>query len=221
MILEAKISAYFKVGVIKMENDIKTFYDLVAERTADEWYSNNMLLPSIREFLLLMPSKPRILDLGCGPGYESMRLCNEGAEVLGIDFSEENIRIAKERCKSCQFEVMDFTKLDNRFGLFNGVFASASLIHISPGKIEDVLKRISKILNDKGYLLTIIRDGEGINEKMTDLTVDERRLRRTVYQYTKEQIINYSEKNGLVFIKEGYLDSSLQEYNWKSYIFQK
>ena len=52
-----------------MGNDIKTFYDLVAERTADEWYSNNLLLPSIREFLSLMPSKPRILDLGCGPGY--------------------------------------------------------------------------------------------------------------------------------------------------------
>jgi SAM-dependent methyltransferase len=154
-----------------MENDIKTFYDLVAERTADEWYSNNTLLPSIKEFLSLMPSKPRILDLGCGSGYESMRLSNEGAEVLGIDFSEENIRIARERCENCQFEVMDFTSLDNRFGFFDGVFASASIIHISPDTIEDVLKRISVILNDKGYLLAIIRDGEGVNETMTDLTV--------------------------------------------------
>ena len=134
-----------------MEEDIKTFYDLVAERTADEWYSNNLLLPSIREFLSLMPLKPRIMDLGCGPGYESMRLNQEGAEVLGIDFSDENIRIAKERCKSCRFEGMDFTTLDTRFGLFDGVFASASLIHISPVAIEDVLKRISGILNNKGF----------------------------------------------------------------------
>lgn len=155
-----------------MENDIKTFYNLVAERTADEWYSNNILLPSIREFLSLMPLKPRILDLGCGPGYESMRLY-------------------------------------------------ASLIHIPPEKIEDVLKRISEILNAQGFLLISIRDGEGINEKMTDLTVDGKRLRRTVYQYTKKQIVDYSEKNGLAFIKEGYLESSLQEYNWESYIFQK
>jgi 2-polyprenyl-3-methyl-5-hydroxy-6-metoxy-1,4-benzoquinol methylase len=204
-----------------MENDIKTFYNLVAERTADEWYSNNLLLPSIREFLSLMPSNPRILDLGCGPGYESMRLHDEGADVLGIDFSEENVRIAKERCKSCQFEVMDFTNLDQRFGHFDGVFASASLIHIPPNKIEDVFMRISEILNDRGFLLASLRDGEGINESMSDLTVDGRKLRRTVYQYTKEQIVNYSEKNGLVFIKEGYLDSSLQEYGWKSYIFQK
>ncbi len=204
-----------------MENDIQTFYDLVAERTADEWYSNNLLLPSIREFLSLMPSKPRILDLGCGPGYESMRLNQEGAEVLGIDFSDENIRIAKERCKSCRFEGMDFTTLDTRFGLFDGVFASASLIHIFPVAIEDVLKRISGILNDKGFLLAIIRDGEGIDEKMSDLRVDGRRLRRTVYQYTQKQIMDNAEKNGLVFVKEGYLDSSLQEYHWKSYLFQK
>lgn len=204
-----------------MEEDIKTFYDLVAERTADEWYSNNLLLPSIREFLSLMPSKPRILDLGCGPGYESMRLNQEGAEVLGIDFSEENIRVAKEYCKSCRFEVMDFTTLDTRFGLFDGVFASASLIHIPPGTIEDVFKRVSGILNDKGFLLAIIRDGEGIDEKMSDLTVDGRRLRRTVYQYTQKQITDSAAKNGLGFVKEGYLDSSLREYHWKSYIFQK
>ncbi len=193
----------------------------MAERTADEWYSNNLLLPSIREFLSLMPSKPRILDLGCGPGYESMRLNQEGAEVLGIDFSEENIRIAKERCKSCRFEVMDFTTLDTRFGLFDGVFASASLIHIPPDTMEDVLKRVSGILNDKGLLLAIIRDGEGIDEKMSDLRVDGRSLRRTVYQYTQKQIMDNAVKNGLVLFKKGYLDSNLQEYQWKSYLFQK
>jgi ubiquinone/menaquinone biosynthesis C-methylase UbiE len=204
-----------------MENDIQTFYDLVAERSADEWYSNNILLPSIQEFLSLLPSNPRILDLGCGPGYESMRLRNEGAEVVGIDFSEENIKIARERCKTCRFEVMDFKKLDNRFGSFDGVFASASLIHISPENIEAVLKRISGILNVEGFLLASIVDGEGIHENMTELTVDGRKLRRTVYQYTQEQIIAFSERNGLLFMKEGYLDPILIEYNWKSYIFQK
>jgi len=62
-----------------MENDIKTFYDLVAEETANEWYNNDVLLPSIKEFINLLPARPRVLDLGCGPGYESMRLNNEGA----------------------------------------------------------------------------------------------------------------------------------------------
>ena len=204
-----------------MENDIKVFYDLVAERTADEWYANDMLLPSIKEFLSLMPPQPRVLDLGCGPGYESMRLYNEGAEVLGIDFSEENIRIAKERCNSCKFELLDFTELDNRFGIFDGVFSSASLIHIGPDKIENVIKRVAQIIKDKGFLLIIIQEGEGINGRMSELIVDGKKLRRTVYQYTKSKIIDYSRIHGLRFIKVGYLDEHLSKYNWKSYIFQK
>ena len=204
-----------------MKNNIKEFYDLVAERTADEWYLNDILLPSIKEFLSLMSQKPRILDLGCGAGYESMRLYNEGAEVLGIDFSEENIRIARERCKNCEFEIMDFNELDNSFGMFDGIFSSASLIHIEPDKIENVIKRISEIIKDKGYFLIIIQEGEGINERMSDLTVDGKKLRRTVYQYRKEQIEGYLKKYGLVFLKEGYLDQSFIEYNWKSYIYQK
>jgi SAM-dependent methyltransferase len=207
--------------VYKLKNDIKTFYDLVAERTADEWYPNNTLLSSIKEFLSLLPSKPRVLDLGCGPGYESMRLKNEGAEVLGIDFSEENIRVATERCKDCKFEVVDFTNLDNRFGFFDGVFASASLIHISPDKIDDVIRRVSGLLKDKGCLLAIVRDGEGINKQMTELNVDGINLERTVYQYTAVQIKNVAKRNNLFFLKEGYLDSTLLNCNWKSYIFQK
>lgn len=204
-----------------MENDIKTFYDLTAERTAAEWYSNQTLLPSIREFLSLLPAKPRVLDLGCGPGYESMRLSNEGAEVVGIDFSEANIRIAQERCPGCRFAVMDFRTLDNRFGLFEGVFASASLIHIAPDAIAAVFQRIAQILKEDGLLLTIVRDGAGINEAMTDLTVDGVPLRRTVYQYGKEPMIHYAAGNGLQFLQEGRLDPSFQAYGWKSYLFQK
>ncbi len=204
-----------------MENDIKTFYNLMAERTANDWYSNNILLPSIQEFLSLMNLKPRILDLGCGPGYESMRLHNEGAEVFGIDFSEESIKIAKERCEGCQFEVVDFTKLDKRFGLFDGVFSSASLIHLSPEIIENVVQRISKVLRDKGFFLIIIQDGEKIKESWTDVTVNGIKLRRTVYQYTKEQLTRILEKYGFQFFKEGYLDKDLLKHNWRSYIFQK
>ncbi|EGW39307.1 class I SAM-dependent methyltransferase [Desulfosporosinus sp. OT] len=90
-----------------MENEIKLFYDLTAERTAEEWYKEDILKPTIRDFVSLLPERPRILDLGCGPGHESMRLASVGANVLGIDFSEECINIARKRCPQCQFDVLD------------------------------------------------------------------------------------------------------------------
>lgn len=67
-------------------DDNKKFYDLKAASYADEWYSNDMMNPSIKEFLSFIPKKnPRVLDLGCGPGNESMRLQKQGAIVTGID----------------------------------------------------------------------------------------------------------------------------------------
>lgn len=81
-------------GGYSMENEIKLFYDLTAKKTADEWYKEEILMPTIQDFMKLLPKNPRVLDLGCGPGHESMRLNRAGAKVVGIDFSEECIAIA-------------------------------------------------------------------------------------------------------------------------------
>lgn len=202
-----------------MENEIKIFYDLTAERTADEWYKEEILKPTILDFVSLLPDHPRILDLGCGPGHESMRLASTGADVLGIDFSGECIRIAQERCPQCQFDVLDFRQLDLRYGKFQGVFACASLIHIKPEILPDVIRRIRNVLVDNGYLAMMVQDGEGINESKSLLEVDGRKLHRTVYCYTKDNMVSHSKEVGLEFIKEGNLDERLIEYGWRNYIF--
>jgi SAM-dependent methyltransferase len=74
-----------------MMEDIRSFYDAIAEKTADDWYPNNILLPTIRDFLSLLPQKPRVLDLGCGPGYESLRWASAGAEAVGESTSVRKI----------------------------------------------------------------------------------------------------------------------------------
>jgi len=201
-----------------LENEIKLFYDLTAERTADEWYKEEILKPSIKDFVSLLPDNPRILDLGCGPGHESMRLASTGADVIGIDFSEECIRIARERCPQCQFELLDFRQLDTKYGKFQGVFACASLIHIDPETLPEVIGRIRSVLADNGYLAVMIQDGKGINESKSLLDVDGKKLRRTVYCYSKEVLLSISNKVGLKFIREGYLDERLLEYGWRNYI---
>jgi 2-polyprenyl-3-methyl-5-hydroxy-6-metoxy-1,4-benzoquinol methylase len=164
----------------------KRFYDLTAETVADEWYPNEVLMPTIREFVSRLPREPRVLDLGCGPGHESMRLASAGATVLGLDFSEESIRIARERCPQCRFEVADFFGLDARFGRFHGVFAAASLIHVPPARLPDVMARIAGVLEDEGLLLAIVLEGEGLRERWP--VVKGRKLKRTLYLYRREDL---------------------------------
>ena len=82
-------------------DDVKLFYDLTAEPTADEWYEKDVVMPTIRDLISVLPKQPRVLDLGCGPGYESMRLASTGAQVVGVDDDEEAPHVAapQERAK--------------------------------------------------------------------------------------------------------------------------
>jgi SAM-dependent methyltransferase len=200
-----------------VQDDTRRFYDLTAEQIADEWYPKDILMPTIRDFVSLLPEQPRVLDLGCGGGYESMRLASVGARVVGVDFSEESIRIARERTPQCQFEVLDFRQLDGRFGTFDGVFACASLIHMRPEELIDVLRCIADVLKPDGCLLAIVRDGEGIRE--TWPVVDGQRLRRVIYRYTREAL--QSAASDFNFVREGYLDSEEIERGWRCYILRK
>ena len=66
----------------------------------------------------------RILDLGCGDGALTEKLAASGAEVLGIDFSAEQIAGAKARGLDAQVgsgEELDFD------GAFDAVFSNAAL----------------------------------------------------------------------------------------------
>lgn len=57
----------------------------------------------------------RVLDLGCGPGHYGIALARAGAgEVMGIDFAEGMIQLARQQAKvagvddRCTFVVRDF-----------------------------------------------------------------------------------------------------------------
>jgi ubiquinone/menaquinone biosynthesis C-methylase UbiE len=51
-----------------------------------------------------------ILDAGCGTGYTSLVLAeaNPGAKIVGVDISEESIKLARERLKYHGFENAEF-----------------------------------------------------------------------------------------------------------------
>jgi ubiquinone/menaquinone biosynthesis C-methylase UbiE len=196
-------------------NETRLFYDLTAENTADEWYPKPVLMPTIEEFVSFLPEKPRVLDLGCGPGYESMRLASVGAEVVGVDFSSESIRIARDRCPQCQFVESDFRQLDNSLGLFDGVFACASLIHITPANLPDVLKRVAGILNPAGKLLVIVQDGSGIKEHWP--VVNGHKIHRVLQLYSRAELEHIATQ--FQFVGEGYLAAELKQHGWRSYLF--
>ena len=199
-----------------MDDEIKKYYDTSAQMIADEWYGNNILLPTIKDFLSLLPQKPKVLDLGCGPGYESMRIESLGAEVVGIDFSPENVRIARERCPQCTFYEMDFRVLDDRLGIFDGMFSSASLIHITPIELPNIARKLTEILRTNGILLTLVQDGNGTRERYFE--VQGKQMHWWITLYSKEKLRDLLRP--FVFLREGILDHELLAQGWRCYLWQ-
>ena len=71
-------------------------------------------------------SGERILDLGCGTGYLANLISEKGAEITGIDSSEEMISKAKREYPHIDFRVLSAT--DFYFdSLFDAVFSNATL----------------------------------------------------------------------------------------------
>ena len=54
-----------------------------------------------------------ILDAGCGSGYKSLVLAeaNPGAKIVGIDLSEESVKVARQRLQYYGFENVEFYAL--------------------------------------------------------------------------------------------------------------
>ena len=200
-------------------DQIRKYYDFYAEQIAEKWYPNEILMPTIKDFLSNFKVKPRILDLGCGPGYESMRLHSLGAEVVGVDFSLESIKIARKRNPQCTFLCKDYFELDETIGLFDGIFSSGSIIHISHEKLPKFFEILSHLVRSDGFLELIIQKGNG--KKITEHIIENEKLERVIYLFTLEQLKPILSQFSFNFYRKGYLDKKLLELNWRSYIFNK
>lgn len=195
------------------------FYDLMAPKSADEWYADEALLPSLSEFVSLLPASPSVLDLGCGQGHESMRLARLGARVTGVDISARSIEIAAERNPGIVFHHMDFFDIAGDIGVFDGIFASAAMIHLDKCGIGRLLGVLRTVLRDRGIIYVIAQEGRGAKDRVHE--IDGVSVHRVMYAYCEPELAQFFQKNCFSFVRRGFLEPSLSRENWMSCIFQK
>lgn len=142
-------------------------YEKIARAYAQQYFDDLVDLPYVNEFLDLLPTGGKILDVGSGPGQFSQHMLAKGFQVTGIDFSEEMLAIAREKVPTGSFEYMDMRHLSFPNSTFDGLFAAYSLIHIPSEEIEVTLRGFNRVLKPGGYLELAVQQGEAdqiINE---------------------------------------------------------
>ena len=98
-------------------------------------------------------SEIKILDVGCGGGLLSEPLSRLGAEVFGIDASDNNIKIAKLHAKKSNLNIKYFCSSPEKFKIKNefDVILNMEIVE----HVEDVdffLKSCSKLLKKNGIM---------------------------------------------------------------------
>ena len=113
----------------------------------------------LRRFADCLPGPGPILDLGCGPGFDGSELRNWDYHVVGLDRTREALHLAGQHNPG-MYVCADMRALPLR-GRFAGGWACASLLHLEPEEMSDVLQRLSCLLLPEGVLYLSVKEGDG------------------------------------------------------------
>jgi SAM-dependent methyltransferase len=111
----------------------------------------------LRGFLALLPSGGSILELGCGAGNHSAVMLEAGFSVRATDGSPEMAEIASRRLGH-PVETMLFHELEEQ-GAYDGVWASACLLHVPKPELAGILGRIRRALKPSGVFYASFKVG--------------------------------------------------------------
>lgn len=126
------------------------------------------------DFLSFIKPGGSILDLGCGSGRDSKMFIENGYKVTAVDGSSELAKKASDYigqdviCSTFQ----DFVPEEN----YDGIWACASLLHLTPEDIKTVMNRLKDYLNKDGVFYVSFKYGDFSGERngrfFTDYTED-------------------------------------------------
>lgn len=153
------------------------------DQNADEYVRSTVgidMSSFYEPFLAMIPRSGRILDAGCGSGRDTKAFLDRGYAVTAFDASE---RLAASASQLAGVPVQVLRFQDMAFdGEFDGVWASASLLHVPRVEMHDVIRQIVKALRIGGtfYASFKLGSGERFDGERLFTDFDESKLRQLV-----------------------------------------
>ena len=147
-----------------MINNTLNFYNKNSKEYIETTLSADMS-HLYNDFLNNIPQGGNILDLGCGSGRDSVDFIKRGYKITAVDGSKELANAASkiigQQVICSKFEDIKLTET------FDGIWASASLLHVNKNDIVDVIKNVSSNLKPTGVFYMSFKYGENeyIDEK--------------------------------------------------------
>ncbi len=121
-------------------------------RKGKDYYRDEMNNPATFKMLGNVDGK-QLLDLSCGEGYNTRILAKKGARAIGVDFSHEMIRLARQKEKEDKLGIKyyvsdsaDLKEFENE--RFDIVTCFMALMDIE--RYENALSEVARVLKKNG-----------------------------------------------------------------------
>lgn len=152
---------------------IKT-YDISAKAFENKFMNLDFYKEKLNSFCALLEPGSKILDLGCGPGNVAKFLyeADKGFSVMGIDLSEEMIKLARQNVfqDSVIFKVGDIREIEIEENTYEAVIASFCIVHLDNDETKNLLKKVAKLLKKNGMLYISCMEGKSSGFEATSFS---------------------------------------------------
>ena len=132
------------------------YHDLFSNELNEKEYDRNLLDAFARRFT----DNSVICDVGCGPSAHIGRyLHDKGITVVGVDISDQCVKIARRCNPGMRVEQGDAAGLPFDSESFDGVISYYSIIHSPKNSTHRIFDELSRILKPGGSLLVAVKAG--------------------------------------------------------------
>lgn len=191
------------------------------QSSAEEYYKKNadrsVIEDAVEEFLTRVEDatelgEMRILDVGCGPGWESGKFSASGCETLGIDLTPAFLHTARKEAPDASFTQMDMRSLGLSVDSFDGLWSCAAFLHVPREDAIQTLEGFHRVLRDGGIAHVSVKRGDGTRAG-DNYSNDQRQF--TLYQ--PDELRRKATKSGFSVLS---VDAGSDEDDWIQLLLQ-
>jgi ubiquinone/menaquinone biosynthesis C-methylase UbiE len=190
------------------ERLVKKGYDKIAE----EYQIDRPAFDHSEElvkFAGLLPKNGKVLDVGCGAGVPVAKfLVEAGFEVVGVDFSEKMLKLARKNVPQATFVRKNMIKMDFADNSFDGLTAFYSIIHVPREKHSLLFKNFNRILRPDGIMLVCMGPDDW------ESTEEYYGIRMFWSQYSPEKSLQLVNDAGFEVIFDKILERGKERHYW-------
>lgn len=120
----------------------------------------SVIAPYLEALCERTPKGSRVLDLGCGAGWETQALHDRGYVAIGFDLSAAFCAYARREHPADDHVVGDMNVLPFSEDSFTGVWACASMLHVAREHLPTVFSEVARVLTPGGAFVASLQVGD-------------------------------------------------------------